>query len=118
MKQVVWMVAGCLGSWLVATSVVGRPLALLLGMAAPLVAVAATWLLVERAQRQDPAKVTRVLMAGFAAKMLFFGVYVVAISRVPRIDLAAFGAAFFVCFVVLYVVQAFLLRGLNAPQAS
>lgn len=118
MKQVLWMAAGCLGSWLVATGILGHPSTLLLGMVGPLVAAAATWLLVERTHRQDPSKVTRVLMTAFAAKMLFFGVYVVAVSRVPGVDLRVFGATFFVYFVVLYVVQAFLLRGLTVPQAS
>jgi uncharacterized membrane protein YozB (DUF420 family) len=118
MKQVVWMAAGSLGGWLVAAAVTGFSSEVFLGMAGPLVAAAATWLLVERTQRQDPSKVTRALMTAFAAKMLFFGVYVVAVSRVPQLNLAAFGAAFLVYFVVLYVVQAFLLRGLTVPQAS
>jgi uncharacterized membrane protein YozB (DUF420 family) len=118
MKQVVWMAAGSLGSWLVAAAVTGYSSEVFLGMAGPLVAAAATWLLVERTQRADPSKVTRVLMTAFAAKMLFFGGYVLAVSRVPQLDLAAFGVAFFVYFVVLYVVQAVLLRGLTVPQAS
>jgi hypothetical protein len=118
MKQVVWMAAGSLGSWLVAAAVAGFWSEVFLGMAGPLVAAAATWLLVEHTHRQDPSKVARVLMTAFAAKMLFFGVYVVAVSRVPAVDLAAFGVAFLVYFVVLYVVQAILLRGLTVPQAS
>jgi hypothetical protein len=118
MKQVVWMTAGCLVSGLVAIGVAGRPVELLLGMAGPLAAAAGTWLLVERAQRQDPSSVTRILMTAFAVKMLFFGVYVVAVSRVPQLDLAAFGAAFFVYFVVLYIVQAVLLRGLTVPRTT
>jgi len=118
MKQVVWMAAGCVGSWLVAAALLDRSTELLLGMAGPLVAAAGTWIAVERAHRQDPARVTRLMMAAFGLKMLFFGAYVVAVSRVPGLDLVAFGAAFFVYFVVLYVVQAFLLRGLTVPQAS
>ena len=118
MKQVGWMAAGCLGSWAIASSVAGRPTELFLGMAGPLVVAAATWLAVERAQRHGAARVTRVLMSAFALKMLFFGGYVVAVSRVPQVDLAFFGGAFFVYFVVLYVVQAILLRGLTMPQAS
>ena len=46
------------------------------------------------------------------AKVLFFGAYVVAVSRVPGLDLVTFGASFFVYFVALYIVQAFLIRGL------
>jgi len=118
MKQVGWMTAGCLGSWAIVSSLAGRPAELFLGMAGPLVAATATWLAVERAQRQDAARVTRVLMAAFGLKMLFFGGYVVAVSRVPEVDLAFFGVAFFFYFVVLYVVQAVLLRGLTVPHTS
>jgi hypothetical protein len=118
MKQVGWMAAGCIGSWLIASSLTGRPTELFLAMAGPLLAAAATWIAVERTQRQNAAGVSRVLMSAFALKMLLFGGYVVAVSRVPGVDLAFFGAAFFVYFVVLYVVQAILLRGLTVPQAS
>ncbi len=118
MKQVMWMAAGCVGSWLVAVALVDRTTELLLGMLGPLVAAAGTWLVVERTQRQDPAQVTRVMMSAFGLKMLFFGLYVVGVSRVPGIDLPTFGVAFFVYFVVLYIVQALLLRGLTAPRAS
>lgn len=118
MKQVLWMAAGCVGSWIVAAALLGRPAETLLGMLGPLVAAAGTWLVVERTHRLDPARLTRVLMTAFGLKMLFFGLYVVAVSRVAGIDLATFGVAFFVYFVVLYVVQAFLLRGLTAPRVS
>lgn len=118
MKQVVWMAAGSLGSWLIAAVVAGFSSEVFLGMAGPLVASAATWLFVDSTHRQDPSKVARVLMAAFAAKMLFFGAYVVLVMRVPGLDLTAFAVAFLVYFVVLYVVQAVLLRGLTVPQAS
>ncbi len=118
MKQAVWMSAGCLGSWLVAAGVAGYSAELVLGMAGPLVAAVTTWLLVERTHRQNPSKVTGLLMTAFAVKMLFFGAYVVAVSRVPQLNLMVFGVAFFSYFVVLYIVQAFLLRGLTVQQTA
>jgi hypothetical protein len=118
MKQVVWMAVGCLASWLAATALVDHWNELLLGMTGPLVAAGATWLVIERANRQGPAQVTRRLVAAFGIKMLFFGVYVVAVSRVPGLDLVVFAVAFFAYFVALYGVQALLLRGLTAGQAS
>ena len=118
MKQVGWMAAGCLGSWIIATALLGTRTEILLGMIGPLVAAAGTWLAIEGTARRDPARVTRVLMAAFGLKLLFFGAYVVGISRVPGIDLATFAVAFFVYFVVLYIVQAFLVRGLTAPRPS
>jgi len=59
-----------------------------------------------------------VLMRAFGAKMLFFGVYVVAVTRTWAIEIAPFFAAFAVYFVGLQVVKAMLLRSLTAPQAS
>lgn len=118
MKQVVWMVAGCLVSWLAATAIVDHRSELLLGMIGPLLAAGATWLVVERASRQGPEQVTRRLVAAFGIKMLFFGVYVVLVSRVPDLNLVMFVVAFFAYFVALYAVQALLLRGLTAGQAS
>lgn len=118
MKQVVWMVSGCVASWLVAAGVTGRASELFLGMLAPLAAAVVTWLAIEYVQRQDPARVGRLLMGAFGVKMLFFGAYIVAVSRVDRLDLATFGVAFLCYFVALYVAQAFLIRGLGAPQTS
>lgn len=118
MKQVMWMVAGCLASWLAATAMVDHRNELLLGMVGPLFAAGATWLVVERANRRGPEQVTRRLVAAFGLKMLFFGVYVVLVSRVPGLNLAMFAIAFFAYFVTLYAVQALLLRGLTAGQTS
>ncbi len=118
MKQIGWMAAGCLGSWIIATAFLGVRIEVLLGMIGPLVAAVGTCLAVQRAARRDPARVTRVLMAAFGLKLLFFGAYVVGVSRMPGIDLATFAVAFFAYFAVLYVVQAFLVRGLTAPRPS
>ena len=118
MRQVMWMVAGCVGSWLAAAVIADRATETLLGMLGPLAAAAATWLVVERTHHRAPAQVTRVLTTAFGVKMLFFGLYVVGVTRLPGIDLAAFGVAFFAYFITLYAVQAILLRGLTAPQIS
>jgi hypothetical protein len=118
MRQVVWVVAGCLVSWLAAAAMVGHQRELLLGMAGPLLATAATWLVVERANRQGPAQVTRRLMAAFGIKMLFFGVYVVIVSRVPGLNVVVFAIAFLAYFVALYGIQALWLRGLAAGQTT
>jgi hypothetical protein len=118
MKQVMWMVAGCVGSWLVAATLFGRTSELFLGMIGPLLTSAATWAAIERTHRRAPAQVTGLMMGALMAKLLFFGAYVVVVSRVPGIDLPTFGASFFVYFVALYIAQAFLIRGLGVPQAS
>lgn len=118
MKQVGWMVAGCVGSWLFAAAVSGRPAEWFLGMLAPLAATASTWWLIDRVHRVDPARVTSVLLRAFGAKLVFFGAYVIVVSRLWPMDIALFGAAFTAYFVALYAVHAVLLHGLGAVQMS
>lgn len=118
MKQIVWMAAGCIGSWLVATLLMGQARELFLGMLGPLVASTGTWMALIRAYRQDPSRVTGVLMRAFGAKMVFFSVYVLIAARVGSLDVVPFVASFAVYFIGLQVVMAAFVRGLTVPQAS
>lgn len=118
MKQVLWMAAACVSSWLVAASVTDRPTETFLGMAGPLTAAAGTWLAVERTWRRDPVRVTRLLMAALFIKLVFFGLYTVAVSQIDGLDLGTYGIAFLIYFAGLFAYQGLLLRGLVAPQAS
>lgn len=118
MKQGVWIVAACVGSWLLAAVAFGYALELFLGMLGPAVASVATWLAIERAHRQDPARVSAVMMRAFGLKMLFFGAYVVVITRLWPLEFAPFAASFGLYFLGLQTVKATLLRGLTIPQAS
>lgn len=118
MKQVTLMIGGCLATWLAATLAGGPAVAIFFGMLGPLVAVGATWLLVERAHRLDPARVGPLLMSAFAVKLVFFGVYVLAVTRLPGVDAAPFAVSFVGYFIALYIVQAVLIRGLSSLQPS
>jgi len=105
------MVAATLVAWLAVVAVfgleVGRDVAL--GMAGPLVAVVVTWVLVERAHRRSASDVTRVMVQGFAGKMVFFGVYVVVVWKQVAPDPIPFIASFTGSFLTLYLVEAILL---------
>jgi hypothetical protein len=118
MKHLRWIVAACFASWaLVLTS--GQPAAeTFFGMLGPLVAVIGTCAIVERTHRAAPERVGSVLMGAFAAKMVFFGAYVVLVTRLWNLELRPFAASFVAYFVALYVVQAMLVRGLTVRQAS
>jgi hypothetical protein len=118
MKQVVWMTAGCAVGWMVAVAVAGHGREVFFGMLGPLLASCATWLVVARAHRRNPSGVAGVMMAAFAVKMLFFGVYVVLAMRLGQLEMTPFAAAFAVFFVSLYVVQAMLVQRLAAPPAA
>ena len=80
------------------------------GMIGPLVAVASTAALVEWTARVNPAGVASAMMAGFVAKMLFFGVYVVAVVTLSAVDRRPFLLSFTGFFVALYAIEALHLR--------
>jgi hypothetical protein len=114
MTPVTGMVVGCLGSWLLVVAVSGGAAGreVPLGMIGPLLAVVATWIVVVRAHRADPAGVTAVMMKAFAAKMVFFAVYVVAMMAFVRVDPMRFVISFACYFLVLYLAEAVLLQRL------
>jgi hypothetical protein len=105
------MVAGVLAAWIAAVAVFGRAIGrdVAFGMAAPLAAVVVTWVLVVRAHRRGPAAVTSVMLQGFVGKMIFFGVYVVAVWTQARPEPVPFIASFTGSFLALYLVEAMLL---------
>lgn len=91
------------------------------GMIGPLVAVAATWVVVAREFERRPAGVMRVMLRAFLAKALFFVAYVVAMVKVAGLDPVVFGASFTAFFVALYAAQTALFarlfrRGLDGGR--
>jgi putative effector of murein hydrolase LrgA (UPF0299 family) len=116
------MLAGSAAVWAVVLWVFGPAVArdVALGIAGPLVAVVVTWVLVVRTHRRSPADVTRVMVAGFAGKMIFFGVYVVAVWTEAAPDPIPFIASFTGSFLTLYGVEAILLDRLfrSGPRTS
>lgn len=118
-NPVVWMVAGSTASaWLVTRMwpAVSGP-AVFLGMLGPLVAVGSSWIAIERTYRDNPARLTGVMVKAFAAKMLLFGAYVAAMLVVVRVDPVPFVLSFTAYFLVLYAVQATLLQRLFTKHA-
>ena len=78
------------------------------GMIGPLLAAMATWMLVTRTFRRDPAAVTGVMMTAFGAKVVFFGVYAVAMVKGFGLDVSVFGLSFAGFFIALYAAEAAL----------
>ena len=118
MKQVFWMATVCVSSWLVAAALTDRPTETFLGMAGPLAAAGGTWLAVDRTWRRDPARLTRLLMGALFLKLVFFGLYTIAVSQIDGLDLGTWAVAFLIYFAGLYAAQGLLLRSLMTPQAS
>ena len=109
------MIGGCLLSWGVFTLAGGSEVnpEVAIGMAGPLVSACATWYFVERAHAASPQRVTSVLMAGFVAKMLFFG-GLVGLVAVLGLRPRPFVVSFAVYFIALHVLEAVCLRRLFA----
>jgi hypothetical protein len=118
MKTVAWIIAGCLAGFPLVMLLSGSALAALLGMLGPLFAVVVSWVLMDRASRAGPGRLNAVMVTAFVVKMVFFGTYVVAVMRVPGVELVPFGVSFTAYFVALYAVEAWLIQGLSRRQAS
>ena len=89
-------------------------LEILLGVAAPVVVAGAAWMLMVRTYRRNSAALTRVMIAGFAGKLVLFGAYVAAVLTLLPVRPVPFVTAFVGSFVVLYLLQALALRRLIA----
>lgn len=79
----------------------------LLGMLGPLAAAIGTWVLVARTYASDrPERLTPLMIVAFAAKMVFFGVYVAVMLTVLSLRPTPFVTSFTVYFIALYAVEA------------
>ena len=112
-----WMVGASAAAW-AAIRVAGgdrvHPEALF-GMLGPLLSACATWLAVRRAQRATAPNLMGVMIAGFGLKMVFFGVYVVAMLRLLALRPVPFVASFTGFFIALYAMEALFLKRAFAP---
>jgi hypothetical protein len=115
MTPLAWMAGFSLASWLVVAAVGGtrtNPEALF-GMAGPLASAIATWVAVDVAHRRAPARLTAVLIAGFAIKMVFFGAYVALMLRGLSLRPVPFVVSLTGYFIALYAMEAFFLNRLT-----
>ena len=110
------MVAAGLACWFGATALYGADahVATLLGMAAPLVITIGTWKMAEQTYRRNPAALTGLMMAGFVAKMVLFGAYVVVVIRGLSQPAVPFAVSFTGSFIALYAIEALALKRLFA----
>jgi hypothetical protein len=113
------MIGGSLASWLLVTVAGGSDWnpELALGMVAPLASAVLSWRLVERVHAVAPVKVTNVMIGGFIAKMLFFGIYVGLLAAL-EFRLRVFVVSFAAYFITLHVVEAGYLRRLFASSLT
>ena len=80
------------------------------GMLGPLLAAIATLMLVQRTSARRPERVTAVMLHAFAAKIVFFLLYVVLALRVLALDALPFVVSLTISFVTLNGVVAVWLQ--------
>ena len=114
MKELRWMVGASVVSWLASAVVLDAQarMAVLAGMIAPLTAVSGSWVAAERTYRRRPERLTAVMVAGFAAKVVFFGTYVAIALTALSLRPVPFVASFTTYFIALYLAEAIWLRRL------
>jgi hypothetical protein len=124
MTPVVWMIALSVISWAAVSVIAPVPVnpEALFGMAGPLASAVATWVVTERVHRSNPERVTGVLIAGFAAKLVFFGVYLALMLRVVGLRPIPFAVGFTGYLIGLYMIEALFLKrlfggGMRSPSA-
>jgi len=89
-------------------------LAIWLGMLGPLVATLWSMFSAQRVYRRQPADLTRVMIIGFIAKMVFFGGYVALIVKAGWVGPVPFTVSFVSYFLALHFAEALYLRRLFA----
>ena len=116
MTPIAWMIGLSLAGWAVLTVAAAEPVnpELFWGMIGPLASAVMTWFFVARAYRMAPERVTGVLMSGFAAKIVFFGLYLALMIRVMELRVVPFAVAFVGYVIALYALEALFLKRLFA----
>jgi hypothetical protein len=116
MTPVASMIGAGLLAWLATTLGFGADTATatFYGVAAPLAVGVATWRMAEHTYRRDPAALTGLMMAGFVAKMVFFGAYVALVIEVLSQPAVPFAVSFTGSFIALHLIEALALRRLFA----
>ena len=120
MKQVAWMGAAALVSWLLVATIAGSDAnpEVLYGMVGPLVVAAASWLATERTFTASPERLTGVMVKGLALKAVFFGAYVAGMLRLLDVRPVPFVLSFTGYFIALHTMEALFMRRLFARAAA
>jgi len=110
------MVGAGVGSWLVSISVLGMRTGVdvLFGMIGPLGVASGTWVMAERTYKRCPERLTSLMIAAFAGKMVFFGAYVTVVLTVLSPRSIPFVVSFMSYFIALHLLEALCLRRLFA----
>ena len=115
MKLVWWMLSGSILTALILTILI-KPeirLELLIGMAGPLCSAVVSWMAMHRQYKRRPEGMTALMIKAFAAKMIFFAVYITVFVSLGWVQPIPFVVSFVCYFLALHCVEAFGLRRLQ-----
>ena len=125
MKPVALMVVASAAAWFIVTVTLAEranPEAMW-GIVGPLVGAGVSWIAYVRAHGTAPERLTKVMIAAFALKLMFFSVYVTVTMRLLDLRPAPFVASFVSAFIALHAMEAVSLRrlvmgGLRSPRSE
>lgn len=114
------MAAVAVGIWAAAVLVWGPAarVAAGLGVAGPFAAALASWMMIARTVRRDPARLTGRMFGALAAKMVFFAAFVAWAIRGMHVEPIAFAVSLTAAFITLHGVEAVWLRRALARLTS
>jgi F0F1-type ATP synthase assembly protein I len=120
MKLVWWMLSGSILTALILTVLI-RPenrLELWIGMLGPLSSAVASWIAMHRKYIRRPDGLTALMIKAFAAKMIFFAVFITVLVSFGWIQPIPFVISFVGYFLALHMMEAIGLRRLQASGGS
>jgi hypothetical protein len=117
MKLLWWMSIGSILTAIVITFVVDMQtrMEIWLGMAGPLIATIVSWIAMVRQYARNNRGMTRLLLKAFAAKVIFFAVYIIVLLRSHCVRPIPFVICFAGFYLALHIVEAI---GLSRMQTA
>lgn len=117
MGRPLWIAIGLALASGVAWVALGRGADVLLGVGAPVMAGAASWVSATRTWAAAPGTLLAVMVRGFLVKCLFFVAWVTIMLRGVEVTPEPFVAGLVVSFLVLHLTEAWCLKRLMAGGA-
>ena len=120
MKLVWWMLSLSILPSLVLALVLqtGAGLEIWLGMLGPLGCAIVSWIAIERRCLKHPASLTNLMIKSFAAKMIFFAVYITVLLKSGFVQPNPFVVSFISFFILLHGIEAIGLYRLQSGANS
>lgn len=114
MGRLLWVAIGMTVVVGAAWAALGRGIEVLLGIGAPVVASAASWVSITRTWATAPGTLLSVMVRGFVVKCLFFVAWVTIMLKGLEVRPEPFVASLTVSFLALHFTEAWCLKRLMA----